>query len=331
MTFVNTLRTLFTGERLNHESAREVFLEVLSGKLPAAQIAAFLTVFQTRPVSLDELEGFQKAMLERAITIDFGTVEILDLCGTGGDHKNTFNVSTLAAFVVAACGVPVAKHGNYGSSSHCGSSNVLEALGFTFSPSLDLLRDDLEKHNLCFIHAPLFHPALKVLAPVRKELGFRTIFNLLGPLANPARPRRQLIGVTDQKTANIYSGILRRQGLHFSVVFSADGYDEISLTGAWKVASTSADTAYQPEDLGFPRVEPALLAIGPHISDATKAFLNILQNKADRLQSEVIIANAGFAVAVARPEISLENCIQMAREALHSGRAFQIFKEMTTK
>jgi anthranilate phosphoribosyltransferase len=313
-------------ESLNEPDARQVLLELASGNYTPSQMAAFLTVFMMRPITLEELRGFRDAMLELCVPVHFDQ-PVMDVCGTGGDGKNTFNISTIAAFVVAAAGQPVAKHGNYGVSSPCGSSNVLQYLGYTFTGNADELKCSLDRSAICFMHAPLFHPAIKSVAQVRKELGVKTFFNMLGPMVNPAFPQRQLIGVFSLELARQYAYLYQQIGKQFVVVHSLDGYDEVSLTGAFKYFSNRGERMSTPDDLGLMQVAARDIAGGNSVEESAKIFLNVLKNEATVQQQEVVIANAALALWCAQPETGLESAVMLARETLESGKAFQTFKQ----
>lgn len=321
------LNYLFTQQPLDREGAKTVLLELASGRHNAAQTAAVLTVYLMRPVTVEELQGFREGMLELCTKAIFD-VPVMDVCGTGGDGKNTFNISTLAAFVVAAAGQPVAKHGNYGVSSVCGSSNILEHFGFRFTSNTDELKRQLERANICFLHAPLFHPAMKNVAPVRKDLGIKTFFNMLGPLVNPAFPPIQFTGVFSLELARLYGYLLQQTSGRFMVVHSLDGYDEISLTGSFRYYATYGEGLMVPDDLGLTEVSPGEIAAGPSVEDSAAIFLNVLQGKGTDAQTQVVIANAALALHCARPDVPVRQCADAAREALLSGKAFQCFKKL---
>src|SRR5210317_386114 len=229
------LNRLIQHQQLSKEEARQMIINIAEGQYNTSQIASFLTVYMIRSISLEELEGFREALLELCIAIDLSEFNAIDLCGTGGDNKDTFNISTLSAFVTAGAGVNVTKHGNYGVSSSCGSSNVLEYLGIKFSNNFDFLRKSIEKCGICILHAPLFHPAMKHVAPIRKELGLKTFFNILGPLVNPSFPKNQIVGVYSLELARLYSYLFQKTKKNYAIIHSLDGYDEISLTGATKI------------------------------------------------------------------------------------------------
>ncbi|MFN3840923.1 MAG: anthranilate phosphoribosyltransferase [Cyclobacteriaceae bacterium] len=322
------MKTVLNGltelESLTASDARQVLVDLSSGKYNASQMAAFLTVYLMRPITLDELRGFREAMLDLCVPVQFDQ-PVMDVCGTGGDGKNTFNISTLSAFVVAAAGQPVAKHGNYGVSSPCGSSNVLEYFGYRFTGDADALRYSLDQTNICFIHAPLFHPAMKSVAQVRRELGVKTFFNMLGPMVNPAFPQKQLIGVFSLELARQYAYVYQQTEKQFVVVHSTDGYDEISLTGSFKYFHNSGEGLAIPADLGFPAVDAPAIAGGETVEESAAIFLNVLKNQATPQQQAVVLANAAMALRCANPALTMNGAVLLARETLESGKAFKTF------
>lgn len=320
------LNQLLAHQTLEREQARAVLLDMAQGAVPPAQMAAFMTVYLLRPITAEELDGFRAALLELCVPLDFDGLDTIDLCGTGGDGRDTFNISTLSALVVAACGVPVAKHGNYGVSSVSGSSNVLELLGYRFTADRDALARQLERAGICFLHAPLFHPALKHVAPVRKELGVRTFFNMLGPLVNPAAPAFQCTGVFSLELGRLYHYLLQPAGRAYSVLHSLDGYDEISLTGPFKYFSHTGEAVVDPADWGLPRYTAADLHGGATTGAAAETFLNILNGRGSPAQVDVVCANAAAALRTARPALPVGEALETAREALLSGRALQILQ-----
>lgn len=321
------LNNLLTHQPLSQTEARNVLMELASGKHNVAQVAAVLTVYLMRPVTVEELLGFREAMLELCIAVPFDR-PVMDVCGTGGDGKNTFNISTLTAFVVAAAGQPVAKHGNYGVSSVCGSSNILEHFGFRFTNDVDELKRQLDRANICFLHAPLFHPAMKNVAPVRKDLGIKTFFNMLGPLVNPAFPDYQFTGVFSLELARQYGYLLQQTDVKFMVVHALDGYDEISLTGAYKFYSTRGEGVASPEELGFTPVQAVDIRGGKTVEESAGIFLDVLHGREKGPRHNVVVANAALALHCARPQSSLTDMVDLARETLLSGKAAQTFNEL---
>lgn len=314
---------------LNKDRSRQALIDLATGKYNPSQVSAFMTVYMMRPITLDELQGFRDAMLELCVTAKFDQ-PVMDVCGTGGDGKNTFNISTLSSFVVAAAGQPVAKHGNYGVSSVSGSSNVLEYLGFRFTNDQPFLERSMEKTNMAFMHAPLFHPAMKGVAPVRKELGVKTFFNMLGPMVNPAFPPRQMVGVFSLELARQYGYLYQLTGKDYAIVHDIGGYDEISLTGPFKVFSNAGEHVLEPADLGFDELLPEQLHGGTTIKESAMMFMNILEGKGTVAQNNVIIANAGLALYTAGRTAGISDAMAMAREALQSGMAFKTFRNVLT-
>lgn len=321
------LSELIDHQSLSKEEARQVLLELTSGKYNPSQTAAFITVYMMRDVTVDELQGFRDAMLEQCIPVRFDQ-PVMDVCGTGGDGKNTFNISTLSSFVVAAAGQPIAKHGNYGVSSACGSSNVLEYFGYTFTNDIDALKRSLDRANICFMHAPLFHPALKNVAPIRKELGVKTFFNMLGPMVNPAFPKRQLVGVFSLELARKYGYLYQNSDKQFVILHSLDGYDEVSLTGAFKYFYNEGEQIADPGDLGLPQVKYEEIAGGDTVEDSAKIFMSILEGKGTQAQNSAVIANAGMALYCADQKNGLLQAVAKARETLESKKALESFKKL---
>lgn len=321
------LNHLFDHKTLSKAEAKEVLINIAQGKYNHSHMAAFLTVYVMRSITVDELEGFQEAMLELCQAVDLSAYDPIDLCGTGGDGKNTFNISTLSSFVVASSGVPVAKHGNHGVSSVSGSSTVLENLGAKFTAEEDQLRKTLDNCNICFLHAPLFHPAMKNVAPVRKALGIKTFFNMLGPMVNPAFPKKQLVGVFNLELARLYNYLYQKTNKDYIILHSLDGYDEISLTGATRVFSRKEEKIIQPQDLGLPLLTPEEIRGGDTAEDSAQLFLKILKGEGNQAQNKVVIANAGMAIHCARPAQSLEDSLVQAEEALLSKKALINFEK----
>ncbi len=320
------LYKLFDHHYLGREEAREVLQNIALGKYNDTQVASLITVFLMRNISVEELCGFRDALLEKRIPIDLQEFDPIDIVGTGGDGKNTFNISTAACFVVAGAGYKVVKHGNYGATSVSGASNVMEQHGVKFTSDIDQLRKSIEVSNMVFLHAPLFSPAMKAVAPVRKQLAVRTFFNMLGPLVNPVVPKYQLLGVYNLPLLRLYSYTFQKTKSRFAVVHSIDGFDEISLTGEFKVASNDTERIYTPESLSFKRYKESELDGGETPEEASRIFDNVLQNKAMQAQKDVVVINAAFAINVICPEKTLEECISMAYESIESGRALGALK-----
>lgn len=320
------LNKLFKYQSLSREEARDILSNLASGQYNTSQMAAFITVFLMRNITVDELAGFRDAMLELCVKVPGEDYDAIDLCGTGGDGKDTFNISTLASFVTSGAGQIVAKHGNYGVSSVCGSSNVLEFFGCRFTNDQGILKKSFEEAGIAFLHAPLFHPAMKNVAPVRKDLGVKTFFNMLGPMVNPAFPKNQLVGVFSLELARLYGYLYQNTDKNFLILHSIDGYDEISLTGDFKCISRESEQLISPENLGLQRMEASKLAGGNTVEEAAKIFTSILENKGTKEQKEVVIANAGLAISTAKG-LGFQEGIQLAKESLESGKAFESFKK----
>src|SRR5882724_9549939 len=285
------LTELIDHKALTKETARQVLVDLATGKFNPSQTSAFMTVFMMRGITVDELAGFRDAMLELCIAVKFDE-PVMDLCGTGGDAKNTFNISTLSSFVVAAAGQPVAKHGNYGVSSVSGSSNVLEYFGYKFTNNIDELKRVMDRANICFMHAPLFHPAMKNVAPIRKELGVKTFFNMLGPMVNPAFPTRQLVGVFSLELARQYGYLYQQTNKDFVILHSIAGYDEISLTSSFKYFNNAGEALLEPEDLQLPRLSAQDLSGGNTMDESANIFMKVLEGKGTSAQNAVVVANA---------------------------------------
>lgn len=323
------LNHLFEGKKLTKQQAKDTLIDIAQLRnCNNSQIASFITSFLMRSVTVDELEGFREALLELCIPVPLQAYEPIDLCGTGGDGKNAFNISTITSFVVAGAGVPVAKHGNYGVSSLCGSSNVLEFLGLKFTNDVGKLEKQMETLGICFLHAPLFHPALKNLAPIRKELGVKTFFNILGPMVNPAKPKNQLVGVFSLELLRLYGYIYQKTDKNFVIIHSLDGFDEISLTADVKAFSNQWEKIITPGYFGFDYTTLTDLSGGNSIEEAAKIMINILENKGTKAQKNVILANSAMAIQCAKPHVSVADAIQMASQSLESGVAYQKFKQL---
>lgn len=315
-------------QKLTFEESRSLMHAIAHKEVNEAQIASILTSFIIRTISIEELRGFRQALFELALRVDLNDGYGIDLCGTGGDGKNTFNISTLASFVVAAAGYPVMKHGNYGATSVSGSSNVMEYFGYRFSNEEDKLRDEMSKTGICFLHAPLFHPALKVVGPIRKQLGIKTFFNMLGPLVNPANPQFQLSGVYSSEVGRVYSYFLQAESKKFTVLHSLDGYDEVSLTSPVKLFTHKGETLINFEDKGFKKVNPADITGGLNIEEAAKIFLSVLENKSSPAQLSVVLANSALAINCIDESKSLDDALIIANETIISGKAFGLFKKL---
>jgi len=315
------LNRLFEHQSLTRDEATEVMSKIAAGVFNESEVAAFITVFLMRNVELDELIGFRDALLSLAIQVDFSEFHTIDIVGTGGDGKNTFNISTAASFVVAGAGYPVAKHGNYGATAVCGSSNVLEYFGAKFTTNEYVLKSSLEKSNFTFLHAPIFNPAMKNVAQTRKNLGVRTFFNVLGPLINPAQPQFQFLGVFNLKMMRLYNYVYQTLGAQYSIVHSLDGYDEVSLTDDVKVINTQGEFVYTPQELGYGTINQKALWGGATVREAAQIFQNIFDNQATIAQKDVVSANAAMAIQTICRDKSLNECKAEALYALESGAA----------
>ena len=323
----NVLLRLYDHQVLGRDEARNVLMNISEGKYNECMIASFLSVYLMRSITLDELSGFRDALLEMCLRVDLSEFRPIDIVGTGGDNKNTFNISTLSGLVVAGAGYPVAKHGNYGATSISGASNVLEQFGVKFTSDASSLKRSLEKSGFCFLHAPLFSPAMKAVAPIRKSLGVRTFFNVLGPLVNPCFPEYQLLGVYNLKMARLYHYMYQHlKDIHFSVVFSLDGYDEISLTGGFKWISEQGEVLMHPEDLGFQLSKPEDLEAGQSLAEAAAIFDRVLHGTGTPAQMNAVMANAAVAIRTLCPSKSLEECLEEARGSLLGGKSLLVFK-----
>ncbi|AIM35892.1 anthranilate phosphoribosyltransferase [Sphingobacterium sp. SG20118] len=325
------LAHLFEYKSFSRKEAYDILINITEGKYESHQIAAFMTAYGMRSIRVEELGGFRDAMYDLCLKVDFDGYDLIDLCGTGGDGKNTFNISTLASFVVAGAGYHVAKHGNIGVSSGCGSSNVMEYLGYQFTNDKDELTRQLDQANICFLHAPLFHPAMKIVAPIRKALGVKTFFNMLGPLTNPANPKFQSVGVFSLELARLYGYLYQESAKQYSIIHALDGYDEISLTGDFKVITNSGEHYYNIPELGFEPVSPASLASGETIREAAETFLKIISNEGNEVQNNVVLTNAAFAIKTFNPERTFGDCFYEAEESLKSGSAFNSFNKIINK
>lgn len=327
------LNKLLRDEYLDRDDAKTVLHNIAVGAYNDTQIAALVTVYLMRSISIDELLGFRDALLDMRHPIDLSEYNPIDIVGTGGDSKNTFNISTAACFVVAGAGYKVVKHGNYGSTSISGASNLIEHYGVRFSTDIGQHRRSIEGCNMGYLHAPLFNDALKAVAPIRKAMGIRTFFNILGPLVNPSMPGRQLLGVYSLSLARLYSYTLQQSGVDFAVVHTIDGCDEISLTDRFKVVTSDSEMLYEPEDLGYARCTDLDLDAGPTVSHAARIFDDILCNRATAAQHNAVEVNAAFAIGVINPAMSIDRCIAAARESIASGaaaRAFRRFVELNS-
>lgn len=322
------LNYLFENKTFTRDQSKEILISIAQGKYNNSQMAAFMTAYCMRSITVNELEGFRDAMLELCLPVDLETNELIDLCGTGGDGKDTFNISTLASFVVAGAGYKVAKHGNYGVSSGCGSSNVMESLGYRFTNDNAKLKNNIHKSNICFLHAPLFHPAMKTVAPIRKELGVKTFFNMLGPMVNPVKPKNQLVGVFNLELARIYAYLYQKSDVKYTIVNALDGYDEVSLTCDFKTFSADGEKINNIENLGFEKLSPIEILGGKSVSESAAIFMKVLNGEATSAQNNVVLANAALAIKTIGPEKSFSDCFYEAEEALISKKALKSFKTL---
>jgi anthranilate phosphoribosyltransferase len=322
------LNHLFEHKTFSREQSKEILKNIALGKYNNSQMAAFMTAYCMRSITVNELEGFRDAMLELCLPIDLETGELIDLCGTGGDGKDTFNISTLASFVVAGAGYKVAKHGNYGVSSGCGSSNVMEHLGYVFTNDTNKLKTSIDKANICFLHAPLFHPAMKTVAPIRRELGVKTFFNMLGPLVNPAKPGNQLVGVFNLELARVYAYLYQKSGIKYTILNALDGYDEISLTCDFKTFSAEGEKMNTIESLGFDKLNENEITGGHTVSDSADIFMKVLNDEATKAQANVVLSNAAMAIKTMSPGKTFADSFYEAEESLISKKALQSFKTL---
>lgn len=323
-----TLNRLFNHQQLDRNEAKEILAKMSAGEYNDSQIAAFISVFLMRSISIDEFLGFTDALLELRTNVDaLAAYNPIDIVGTGGDNKNTFNISTLSCFTVAAAGYKVAKHGNYGATSVSGASTVMEQHGVKFTNDVSKLETSLDKFNIAYLHAPLFNNALKVVAPIRKALGVRTFFNMLGPVVNPIKPKRTVLGVFNLKMARMYSYTYQQTDVDYAIVHSLDGYDEISLTGDFKVINRQQELILSPEQIGFKRIQEKELYGGNTPEEAAAIFDNVVNNTATDAQKNAVVINSAFAIQTIDPSLSIEECIAKASEAIESGKLKDTFKK----
>jgi anthranilate phosphoribosyltransferase len=322
------LSHLFENKSFTREEAQRILIEIARGEYNSSQIAAFVTAYGMRNITVQELQGFRDAMLDLCIKLDFSDYELIDLCGTGGDGKDTFNISTLASFVTAGAGYKVAKHGNYGVSSGCGSSNVMEYLGYTFTSDQDALKRTLDQAGICFIHAPLFNPAMKTVAPIRKDLGIKTFFNMLGPMCNPAEPKNQLVGVFSLELARLYAYLYQDTNKNYTILHAVDGFDEISLTCSFKVFTQNGESMCTVKDLGFDLLNEEDIKGGDTVESSAKIFKDVLTGKGTDAQTNVVLCNAAMAIKTINSQKSFSDCYYEAEESLKSKRALESFSKL---
>ena len=323
----NYLQKRISGEILSKQEAKEALSIIAKGEANNSHIASFLTTYMIKHITVDELEGFRDAMLDLALTVDLSEFSPMDVCGTGGDGKDTFNISTTSSFVVAGAGQRVAKHGNHGVSSSVGSSTVLEYLGVKFSNDENYLKTKIQEAGICFLHAPLFHPAMRFVGPIRKELGMKTFFNMLGPILNPAQVKKQVTGVYNQEILGIYAELFQKTEGNFGVLFGLDGYNEISLTSDFELITNRGKETFSPEQMGFTKCKQEDLHGGNNVEQSAKILISILENKGTKAQTEVVLANAAIALYCADDDLSLSDAILMAKESVNSGKALNSFKK----
>ncbi|MBK3517880.1 anthranilate phosphoribosyltransferase [Carboxylicivirga marina] len=328
MNIKQTIKQLLNHKTLSRQEAKVILLNIAKESYNKSEVVAFLTVFMMRPVTVEELSGFRDALLELCLRIDLSDFRTIDMCGTGGDGQNTFNISTLASLVVAGAGAKVSKHGNYGVSSSCGSSNVMEYLGYQFTNSESKLKEQLDQANICFLHAPLFHSAMKAVGPIRKELGLKTFFNMLGPMVNPSFPENQLVGVFSLELARVYQYIYQQTNKNYTIVHALDGYDEVSLTGDFKAISNSGEHIYSPTDFSMKQIEPTEIFGGNTVPEAAEIFKTVLNGNGTEAKNNVVIANAGLALNCYYPEKGLEQNIESARQSLLEGKAAKVLSTL---
>ncbi|MEZ0183003.1 anthranilate phosphoribosyltransferase [Flavobacterium oncorhynchi] len=321
------LNKLINHEVLTKEEAKNVLINISSGQYNPSQISAFLTVFMMRSITIDELSGFREALLDLCIRVDLSAYNTIDLCGTGGDGKDTFNISTLASFVSAGAGIKVAKHGNYGVSSISGSSNVMEKMGIKFSNDPSFLEKCIDKAGICVLHAPLFHPAMKNVGPIRKELAVKTFFNMLGPMVNPSFPQNQLVGVFNLELARMYAYLYQNTNVNFTILHSLDGYDEISLTGPTKIITSHMEGMLNPQDFNVRLLSQTEIEGGKTIEKSAEIFTNIISGKGNEAQNNVVCANAAMAISTVT-KCSPQEGFELAKESLLSGKGLTALKTL---
>jgi anthranilate phosphoribosyltransferase len=322
------LNHLFENKSFTKQQAKSILTNIATGKYNPSQMAAFLTAYCMRSITVDELEGFRDAMLDLCLCPDLEGYKLIDLCGTGGDGKNTFNISTLASFVVAGAGYHVAKHGNYGVSSGCGSSNVMEFMGYQFSNDTDTLKRSLDEANVCFLHAPLFHPAMKTLAPIRKELGVKTFINMLGPMVNPTQPHYQMVGVFSLELARLYAYLYQGSSKAYTILHDLGGYDEVSLTNSFKTFTPRGEKITDISSLGFEKINAELITGGETVEDSAAIFTQVINTNGTAEQNNVVLCNAAIAINTIHPEKSFADCFYLAGESLMNKKALKSFNAL---
>jgi anthranilate phosphoribosyltransferase len=322
------LNHLFENKTFSKDEAQKILTSIAMGEFNSSQIAAFITAYGMRNITVNELQGFRDAMLDLCLKIDLSNYELVDLCGTGGDGKDTFNISTLASFVVAGAGHKVAKHGNYGVSSGCGSSNVMEYLGYTFTNDEDKLKRSLDQAGICFLHAPLFNPAMKIVAPIRKELGVKTFFNMLGPMVNPAQPKNQIVGVFSLELARLYAYLYQQTDKNYTIIHAVDGFDEVSLTCDFKTFSKKGETLNKIAELGFEEISENEIQGGDTVESSAHIFTNILNGEGTTAQMNVVLCNAALAIQTIKQNATFVDCYYEAEKSLLDKKALGSFKKL---
>jgi anthranilate phosphoribosyltransferase len=322
------LNRLYNHEKLSRSEAKKVLIDIASEKYNDAHLASFMTVFMMRPITVDELSGFRDALKELSIKIDLSDYNTIDIVGTGGDGKDTFNISTITSFIVAGTGQKVAKHGNYSVSSQSGSSDMLASFGYKFTNDESTLRAHLENANICFLHAPKFHPAMKAVGPTRKALALKTFFNMLGPLVNPSSPKNQLLGTFNLEIARLYNYILQEEDINYGIIHALDGYDEISLTSGFKLFTKNGEQIVNPEDLGQKRIQQSEIFGGNSVSDAAKIFKTIIEGNGTEAQNNVVLTNAAFALKIIDETKSFETAFSQAKDSLFGLKAKQTLEKL---
>lgn len=322
------LNKLYNHERLSKSEAKQILKDIAAEKYNDAHLASFMTVFMMRSITADELSGFRDALKELSIKVDLSDYNTIDIVGTGGDGKDTFNISTLTSFIVAGTGQKVAKHGNYSVSSQSGSSDMLESFGYHFTNDETILRAHLEQANICFLHAPKFHPAMKAVGPTRKALALKTFFNMLGPLVNPSSPKNQMLGTFNLEIARLYHYILQDEDVNYGIIHGLDGYDEISLTSGFKLFTKNGEQIINPEDLGQKKIQQSALFGGNSVADAAKIFKSILEGNGTKAQNSVVLTNAAFALKIVDETKSFENAFSEAKESLFGLKAKQKLEKL---
>ena len=305
-------------ERLSREETKDILTGITRDAYPAEQITALLTAIQMRGVTVDELLGFRDGILETGVQAPLDCDRYIDVVGTGGDRKNTFNISTTACFVIAGAGYKVAKHGNYAATSVSGASNVIALHGVRFTSDLDTLNRSLHEAGIVYLHAQLFAKAMKHVAPIRKALQFPTVFNLLGPLVNPSHPKAQLLGVANLDQMRLYAQVYQRLGIDYG-------------TGDFKVSTNQYERVFSPADLGMQVALPEELQAGATEEEAAAIFDSVLNNTCLPAQKNIVVANAAFGIQVMeRGQKSIDECIDIARESIDSGAALNAFRRFVT-